>query len=370
MNESFLLEERSLCRCCVGAAVLLTKNAMTATNLGRQLAMYADQIYAERYMEDLEQMRRDLKVLGADSSILPNNAAAYHEQPFDAFPVVLRALSESRSRLGADGYALPFFILHYMLYRAVKHSALGLQFDDERRWISSALEDLNLEAEDEGVKALIRTETLWIQSVNADGAVSGTDVVSAYARLTRRVLSLWRETERRYWQDLPTIGIDYVPEYSCFISFSFADEAFCSRLYERLRLEGVQVWFAPHDMKGGQKTRAQVTAAIGTYDKLLVVLSQSSIRSNWVEHEVYTAFHRERNERRQVLFPIRLIPYDALRQWQAFDADTGRDLAREVREYFIPDFSNWKDDASFDAAAVQLLASLRKSDETPKDDRP
>ena len=160
------------------------------------------------------------------------------------------------------------------------------------------------------------------------------------------------------------------PGYSCFISFSFADEAFGNRLYERLRQEGVQVWFAPHDMKGGQKIRAQVTAAIGTYDKLLLVLSESSIRSNWVDDELYTAFHREKNERRKVLFPIRLVPYDALRQWQAFDADTGRDLAREIREYFIPDFSNWKDDAAFDAAMDQLLASLRKSDETPKDDRP
>lgn len=372
-NESSLLEELQFgrrYRSCAGVAVLLTENAMTATNLGRQLAMYADQIYAERYMEDLEQMRRDFKVLGADPGILPDTAAAYHEQPFDAFPVVLRALSELRGRLGADGYALPFFILHFMLYRAVKHSSLGLPFDDERRWIASALEDLNLKAEDERVKALIRTETLWIQSVTADGGVSGEDVVRAYLRLTRRVLSLWRETERRYWQDLPPIGVDYVPEYSCFISFSFADEPFCNRLYERLRQEGVQVWFAPHDMKGGQKIRAQVTAAIGTYDRLLLVLSESSIRSNWVDHELYTAFHREKNERRQVLFPIRLVPYDALRQWQAFDADTGRDLAREVREYFIPDFSNWKDDAGFDAAMDQLLASLRKSDEAPKDDRP
>jgi len=57
------------------------------------------------------------------------------------------------------------------------------------------------------------------------------------------------------------------------------------------------------------------------------------------------------------------VPYDALRQWQAFDADTGRDLAREIREYFIPDFSGWQDGDAFDAAVTQLLTSLRKSDE-------
>jgi len=29
-----------------------------------------------------------------------------------------------------------------------------------------------------------------------------------------------------------------------------------------------------------------------------------------------------------------------------FDADTGKDSAREIREYFIPDFSNWKNHAT------------------------
>jgi len=346
--------------------VRLTDTATIALALGQRLAMYADRIYAEEYSEHLAQMRRDFETLGADPGVLPDTPDAFRDQPFEAFRVVMYALSENRRRLGGDGYALPFFILQYMLYRAVKHSALGLAFDDERKWITSALEDLNLEVEDDHVQSLIRTETLWIQSTAAaDGDVNvrGGDVVRGWARISSRVMSLWRESERRYWHDLPPIGVDYVPEYSCFISYSFADEAFCQQLYDRLRLAGVQVWFATHDIKGGQKIRTQVTQAIGRYDKLLLVLSESSIKSNWVDHELYTAFHREKAEGRQVLFPIRLVPYDALRQWQAFDADTGRDLAREIREYFIPDFSGWQDGDAFDAAVTQLLTSLRKSDE-------
>ena len=31
-----------------------------------------------------------------------------------------------------------------------------------------------------------------------------------------------------------------------------------------------------------------------------------------------------------------------------FDADPGIDSAREIREYFIPDFSNWKDHDSYE----------------------
>ncbi len=343
----------------------LTDLSSVALRLGHRLAQYADAIYAEQYATDLAEMRQDLVAAGVDANTLPDSADAFRDEPFEPFRVVMHSLAAARGRLGGDVYALPFFILQYMLYRAVKHSALRLPFDDERKWLSAALEDLGLEAEDEHVQELIRTETVWIHYNEEQGneGVQGADVVHAWGRISSRIIALWRESGLRYWQDLPTIGIDYMPQYSCFISYSFADEEFCKRLWERLRLAGVQVWFASHDMKGGQKIRAQVTDAIGTYDKLLLVLSDSSIKSAWVDHELYTAFHREKTEKRQVLFPIRLVPFETLRQWQAFDADTGRDLAREIREYFIPDFTEWRSEDTFDAAFSQLLDSLRRSEE-------
>jgi hypothetical protein len=39
------------------------------------------------------------------------------------------------------------------------------------------------------------------------------------------------------------------------------------------------------------------------------------------------------------ILPLRLAPFATLRDWECFDADTGKDSAREIREYFIPDFS-------------------------------
>jgi len=42
------------------------------------------------------------------------------------------------------------------------------------------------------------------------------------------------------------------------------------------------------------------------YDKLLVVLSEHSVGSQWVEHEVEMALAKERGENHTVLFPIRL----------------------------------------------------------------
>jgi hypothetical protein len=52
---------------------------------------------------------------------------------------------------------------------------------------------------------------------------------------------------------------------------------------------------------------------------------------------------------------------NSLRAWTCFDADSGKDMAMEVREYFIPDFSNWRDGDSFESAFERLLRDLKGS---------
>jgi hypothetical protein len=53
-----------------------------------------------------------------------------------------------------------------------------------------------------------------------------------------------------------------------------------------------------------------------------------------------------------------------IKAWEAIDADMGKDLAKVVREYQIPDFSKWKDQDSFETAFARLLEDLRASDKT------
>ena len=50
---------------------------------------------------------------------------------------------------------------------------------------------------------------------------------------------------------------------------------------------------------------------------------------------------------------------ETLRGRECFDADRGKDLAVELRKYFIPDFSHWKEHDLFDAAFARLLKDLR-----------
>ena len=99
--------------------------------------------------------------------------------------------------------------------------------------------------------------------------------------------------------------------------------------------------------------------AIQLHDKLLLILSENSIKSEWVMTEIRKAREVEKKENRRKLFPIRLVDFDTLRDWTCFDADTGKDLAVEVREYFIPDFSNWKDHDAFEKSFARLLQDLR-----------
>ena len=104
----------------------------------------------------------------------------------------------------------------------------------------------------------------------------------------------------------------------------------------------------------------QIDRAIQENDRLLLVLSQNSMQSEWVKTEIRKAHKIEINEQRPKLFPIGLVSFDCIREWEFFDSDTGKDLAVEIREYHIRDFSNWKDHNAFETAFVELLRDLRE----------
>jgi hypothetical protein len=152
--------------------------------------------------------------------------------------------------------------------------------------------------------------------------------------------------------------------YSCFISYSTKDQEFADRLYADLQNKGVRCWFAPHDIQAGKKLHEQIDEAIRRYERLLLILSPNSMNSEWVKTEIRKARKRERTEKKRVLFPVRLVSFDTLRDWELFDADEGKDLAVEIREYYIPDFSDWKNHNPYGEGLKNLLRDLKT--EAPK----
>jgi len=151
--------------------------------------------------------------------------------------------------------------------------------------------------------------------------------------------------------------------YSCFVSYSHEDEEFVSLLHTRLRDAGIRTWCAAKHMMPGQKIKAQIDKAIRTHDKLLLILSEHSVQSSWVATEIIESKAKEAATGRQVLFPIRLIHFEHLRDWSHFDSDLGADIAKEIREYYIPDFSGWNDPIKFDRAFEALVSSLQKEED-------
>jgi len=129
-----------------------------------------------------------------------------------------------------------------------------------------------------------------------------------------------------------------------------------------MRSENLRVWYAPEDMKGGRKLHEEIFRAIQVHDKLLLVLSEHSMKSEWVTTEIRGARRVEREEKRRKLFPIRLVNFETIQKWECFDADSGKGLAVELREYYIPDFSNWKDHDAFEREFAKLLRDLRATE--------
>lgn len=147
---------------------------------------------------------------------------------------------------------------------------------------------------------------------------------------------------------------------SVFISYSSADEEFAQRLYNDLRTSGVNVWFAPHDMRGGRTVITQVTDAIRKAERLILVLSEESMHSNWVATEILEARRAEKESNTNKLFPVRIVDLEAIRRWQLFDSDTGEDLARIVREYHVLDFSSWRDALQMSESVTRLIRDLKR----------
>jgi hypothetical protein len=158
---------------------------------------------------------------------------------------------------------------------------------------------------------------------------------------------------------LPDTLINYLPSllnqpiqhYSCFISYASTNEEFARRLHADLQNKGVRCWFAPEDMKIGAKILDTLDEAIRLRDKVLLVLSEASIASDWVEDEVTKAFAEERQRGGMVLFPVRLD--DAVFATKEAWALKLRDNRN------IGDFRAWKDHDAYQRTLERLLRDLR-----------
>ena len=135
-----------------------------------------------------------------------------------------------------------------------------------------------------------------------------------------------------------------------FISYSHADSMFVEKLENHLNNKGIRFWRDVHDMKSG-RIETQIDRAIRQNPTVLLILSEHSIKSDWVEHEVRTARALEKEMGQDVLCPVALDDSWKSNPWP-------KRVIEQVMEYNILDFSAWKDDSKFGSTFSKLIDGL------------
>jgi hypothetical protein len=135
-----------------------------------------------------------------------------------------------------------------------------------------------------------------------------------------------------------------------FISYSHADGTFVDKLEEQLNGKGIRFWRDVHDMISG-RIEAQIDRAIRQNPTVLLILSEHSIKSDWVQHEVRTARELEKEMGRDTLCPVALD-----NSWK--NSPWPKRVMEQVMEYNILDFSAWKDDSKFGNTFNKLINGL------------
>ncbi|MBV6441247.1 MAG: hypothetical protein EPGJADBJ_02928 [Saprospiraceae bacterium] len=163
---------------------------------------------------------------------------------------------------------------------------------------------------------------------------------------------------------LPELYLDYLPDffqpegirlYPAFLSHSHANKPFARKLYEALIARGVNVFFDEKKMKPGDDIFTGLSRGIELYDKTILVCSEDSLNSWWVDQELELVFEKERNLQKEagekigLLIPIRID--DHIDTWT-----NGKRMT--IKQRVIGDFRNWQDDAAFEKALDDLIHAL------------
>jgi hypothetical protein len=137
-----------------------------------------------------------------------------------------------------------------------------------------------------------------------------------------------------------------------FISYSHGDSGFVNKIGDCLTKKGIRYWRDIHDLKAG-RIEQQIDRAITQNRTVLLVLSENSLKSDWVQHEVRMARDEEKRSGSDVLCPIALDS-----TWNSKDNRWPRHMMEQIMEYNILDFAEWQDDSKFEGTFRKLIDGL------------
>jgi hypothetical protein len=171
---------------------------------------------------------------------------------------------------------------------------------------------------------------------------------------------------------LPALANDLesIEYYNVFFSYSTADEEFATRLHNDFQATGIRCWKWDHDARTGKSLWAEIDRAIRVHDKLVLVASESSLKSPQVNREIERAIRQE-DERTvlkgqgkyegdiDVLFPVRLDDF----VFQGWEHERKADVTKKV----IADARGWESDAKVYARVRdRLIKDLKAAGSTAR----
>jgi hypothetical protein len=138
--------------------------------------------------------------------------------------------------------------------------------------------------------------------------------------------------------------------YSCFLSYAQADEKFVWRLAADLQNVGISCWLDRADMPIGGQVSQELHRGLAGQDKVLLVLSENSVGSRWVQEELRRVTELEDLRRRDILFPVGIDEsvFASARPWV-------REL---VDERHIGNFTGWANDTAYRQSLRRLVRDL------------
>jgi TIR domain len=135
-----------------------------------------------------------------------------------------------------------------------------------------------------------------------------------------------------------------------FISYTHVDSEFIDALERKLNEKRIHFWRDVHHASAGRLDRI-VDRAMRLNPTVLLVLSEHSVTSDWVEDEVDRARELEKELGRDVLCPIALDE-----AWK--DCAWSRPLRTQIKKYHVLPFGEWRDPASFERMFRRLVEGL------------
>jgi hypothetical protein len=170
-----------------------------------------------------------------------------------------------------------------------------------------------------------------------------------YARLSNPHLDqeaiakiLSRVQELRATQGLQTAPL--------FISYSSSDTVFVDKLESRLNERGIRFWHDVHEENAGEMEN-QIYRSTDRNPKVLLILSEHSIKTRWVEGGLTEMRTLENEMGQKVLYLAALDD-----SWK-FGRGPKR-LMEQITDYDVLDLSSWRNTSKFEVMFRELIDKL------------